>query len=181
VELRVAPAGKGSFAPLRMTGFGVAEDSSAALAQGSEDDNAADRKGHNAAECGDQHYDWAEVEDVSEYGSDGEDNAEKIEPERTANGRDATRRRKIRTQAELQEQRGYADGGDHHQCNRTQERSTAGVEDDQGKSCQQQASGDDGRTAWGRIGLGSGGVVGHGVLSPDLYRRGRAFTNWSRY
>jgi hypothetical protein len=138
---------------------------SPAFAQGSQDDDAADRKCHNGSKCGDQHDDCVEVKNVGEYRSHSEDDAQAVEPERTANGRDSEGRRKIGTETKLQEQRDHTDGGDHDQCHWTEERATAGIEDDQGKSSEQEAGGDESRLAGLRMRIGAGGLVRHGVPS----------------
>src|ERR1700740_2415023 len=113
--------------------------SSAAFAQGTEDDDAADCKAHNACERSDQHDGWAELENIAEYGSDSENNAENAEPQRGSRGRGSIGRRTIRTQAYLQEQRNYADGGDHDQRHGTAECPAAGVKKDQREGSQPQA------------------------------------------
>ena len=138
---------------------------SLAFAQCAEDDDAADRKGHNGSERGDQHDDCVEVKNVGEYRSHSEDDAQAVEPERTANGRDSEGRRKIGTKPELQEQSDHTDGSDHNQCYWTEERATAGIEDDQGKCSEQEAGGDEGRLAGLRLRIGAGGLVRHGVPS----------------
>ena len=93
------------------------------------------------------------MKDIGEYGCDGEDHSDGVEPKRTAN-RGASGRRKIGTQAELQEQRGYADSGNHDQGYRTAKCALAGVEDNQGESSEQQSGGDDSWPAGLRIGSG---------------------------
>jgi hypothetical protein len=70
------------------------------------------------------------VKDVGEEGSEGTGNAESVEPQRTSSER-GSNGRKVGTEAQLQEQSGYADGGDHDQSDGTEERYAAGVEDDQ--------------------------------------------------
>jgi hypothetical protein len=110
---------------------------------------------------------------VGEYGPDGEGNAKRIEPTRTSNrgGASGSRRRKIGTQAELQEQCGHPNRSDHDQSHGTEERPPAGIENNQSKSCKQQTGCNDSRSARLRIGTGVRGVGGHVVSSQDLYRR----------
>jgi hypothetical protein len=147
------------------------------FAQGDEDDHAADRKGHYGGECSDQHEGGVEVKDIGEYGSDGEGDAQGVEPKRAANGRRSSGQRRAGTQSKLEEQCGHADGGDHDQSHRTEERSTAGIEDDQRESSEQQAGGYEGGAA--RLGMraGVGRVFRHGVPSKDLYRALEEVTN----
>ena len=82
------------------------------FAQGIQNDDAAYSEGQYGGERDDEYGPFIEVKDVGEQGADGADDAKRIEPQRTSSG-GGSNSRKIRTQAQLQKQRGHADGRDH--------------------------------------------------------------------
>ena len=75
--------GRPLYTSLRAGGFL----SGAGFAEAFEDYYGADGEGDYGGEGGDQHYGWAEVEEVGEYGCDGEGHACGVEAEWSAGGR----------------------------------------------------------------------------------------------
>ncbi len=108
---------------------------------------------------------------IGEDGRYREDESEHVEPKWCTH-----RSTEVGAQAELQKQRGEADGRDYDESERAKKRVTGGVDHDKSESQQKEAGSDNGPAA----GLGIGSLVGRGVgqeFRPKLYRAGGRFSN----
>jgi len=119
-----------------------------------ENSGAADGKAENRSQCRDEHDIGAEVHDVGDDGSEGEDETQHVEPEWGANPGAA-----FFAKAKLQEKRRKSDGRDHNQGEWTREGRTAGIDHHESESEQQESGGNDAPAP----GLGRGNRVGSGV------------------
>jgi hypothetical protein len=97
-------------------------DSELLLAEGPEDDGAADGEADHGSQRGDQHEVGAEVDDVGEHRGDRKDESQYIEPER---GADVAH---VFAQTKLQQESGESDSRHDHQREWAGESGTAGVD-----------------------------------------------------
>ena len=134
------------------------------------DNNPANRETNHGSQRCDQHQAVTQVKDIGEDGGDGADQAQHIEPHRSA---DWTTN--VMPQPQLEEQGCKSDGRDNDQGQRAEKSSAAGVENNERKGDQEQTSGEDGPTAGfdhsGRI----GSAVGQGVQPQVIQGRAQGF------
>lgn len=106
------------------------------FAEGAENTHAAKPETDDGSECGNQHDVRAEMKEVGQYRADGEYEAQYIQPQGWVNFPV-----EIFAQAQLQKERGQADGCNYEERKRTQECSLPGVENDESESKKKQPSG----------------------------------------
>ena len=140
------------------------------FAECAENGGAADGEAENGSQSGDEHEIGAEVHEVGDHGSEGEDESEHVEPERGANPAAA-----LRAKTKLQEKSRESDGRDDNQGEWTVEGRAGGVDYHQSEGEEQQSGGNNapapGLERRDRVGSG----VGHGVPSQVIQGGVRVF------